>query len=163
MCAFELERKFLVTRIPENLDLGAGSEISQGYLVIAPDGSEVRLRRRGDRTLLTVKKGSGLVRREEELGIAQADFDRLWPMTEGSRIEKRRHEIPLDRGLVLELDVYQGALAGLRVAEVEFPTSDASQLFVAPDWLGPEVTDDDAYKNRRLATEGLPAGYASNS
>ncbi len=158
MSGVELERKFLVARLPAELERDAGSQISQGYLVIAEDGSEARVRRRGDRTVLTVKQGSGLVRREEEIEIPQAHFNRLWPLTEGRRIEKRRHEIALDGGLVLELDVYEGALRGLLVAEVEFPSIAAAERFVAPDWLGLEVTDDDAYKNRRLATAGLPAG-----
>ena len=156
MSGVELERKFLVTAPPAGLDRAAGSHISQGYLVIGQDGSEVRVRRRGDRTVLTVKQGSGLVRREEEIEISRADFDRLWPLTEGSRIEKRRQEIALDGGLVLELDVYKGALLGLLVAEVEFPSLAAAERFVAPDWLGTDVTGDDAYKNRRLATDGLP-------
>jgi len=155
MIGVELERKFLVASLPAGID-PVSSHISQGYLVIGRDGSEVRVRRRGDRTVLTVKQGSGLMRREVEIEISPADFDRLWPLTEGARIEKRRHEIGLGGGLVLELDVYEGALQGLLVAEVEFPDVAAAERFIAPDWLGTEVTDDDAYKNRRLATDGLP-------
>ena len=158
MNGVELERKFLVARLPAHLERDAGGQISQGYLVIGEDGSEVRIRRRGNRTMLTVKQGSGLVRREEEIRIPEADFDRLWPLTEGRRIEKRRHEIALDGGLVLELDVYGGELRGLLIAEVEFPSVEIAEGFSAPDWLGPEVTDDDSYKNRRLATAGLPPG-----
>lgn len=163
MSGAEIERKFLVAAPPAGLDRAAGSDISQAYLVIGQDGSEVRVRRRGDRTVLTVKQGSGLVRREEEIEISPADFDRLWPLTEGRRIEKRRHELPLDCGLVLELDIYEGGLRGLVVAEVEFPSVAAAERFIAPDWLGPEVTDDDAYKNRRLATDGLPPARAPDA
>lgn len=158
MCAIELERKFLVAQLPPQCRHDAGTRISQGYLVIGTGGSEVRVRRRGDHTVLTVKKGTGLVRREEEIEIPRADFERLWPLTEASRIEKRRHEIALDGELVAELDVYEGPLAGLLVAEVEFPNVEAAERFAVPEWFGPEVTEDDAYKNRRLATDGLPGG-----
>jgi CYTH domain-containing protein len=52
--------------------------------------------------------------------------------------------------------VYSGALTGLMVAEVEFPSEEAARAFVPPAWFGREVTNDSRYKNRRLATEGLP-------
>ena len=156
MNALELERKFLVAEAPDDLENYPADRILQGYLAIGEDGSEARVRRRGQRTTLTVKQGRGLTRREEEVEITRAQFDRLWPLTEGRRIEKTRHLIGLPNGLVIELDTYDGALAGLLTAEVEFPSAAAAQRFVPPDWFGPEVTNDDAYKNRRLATTGLP-------
>jgi CYTH domain-containing protein len=158
MTGVERERKFLVASLPSDLDQHRSSRIMQGYLVIGADGSEARVRRRDERTVLTIKQGSGLERREEEIEIAPGQFEQLWPLTEGRRIEKTRYEIPLSEGLVLELDVYVGVLAGLLIAEVEFPTRGAAERFAAPAWLGREVTDDDAYKNRRLAVDGLPTG-----
>ena len=85
-------------------------------------------------------------------------FERLWPLTEGRRIEKTRYEIPADDGLTIELDVYDGALAGLVVAEIEFDSEQAADAFSGPDWLGREVTEDSRYKNQRLACEGAPPG-----
>lgn len=152
----ELERKFVVTELPDDLERHPASRIVQGYLVVAEDGSEARVRRRRERTWLTVKRGSGLVRREEEVEIDSAQFDRLWPLTEGRRIEKTRYEISIGDRLVIELDVYEGALSGLLTAEVEFPSVAAAESFEPPSWLGEEVTDDDAYKNRRLAVDGSP-------
>lgn len=156
MNALELERKFLVAEAPADLERYPADRILQGYLAIGEDGTEVRVRRRGKRTSLTVKQGGGLTRREEEIEITRAQFDRLWPLTEGRRIEKTRHLIGLPRGLVIELDRYDGALAGLLVAEVEFPSAAAAHRFSPPDWFGREVTDADEYKNKRLATAGLP-------
>jgi CYTH domain-containing protein len=60
-------------------------------------------------------------------------------------------------GRLIELDVYEGALSGLMVAEVEFDDPWGATAYVAPYWFGPEVTDDPAYKNQRLAVDGLPA------
>ena len=54
----EIERKFLVERVPDGLD--AGEPIDQGYLAIADDGVEVRVRRRGEATVLTVKSGPAM-------------------------------------------------------------------------------------------------------
>lgn len=157
MNALELERKFLVDKPPDDLHHHPASRIVQGYLVIGADGSEARLRRRRDLTWLTVKRGSGLVRLEQEVEITTAQFDLLWPLTEGQRIEKTRYEIALD-GLVIELDSYEGALSGLLTAEVEFPSVAAAERFDPPSWFGEEVTNEDAYKNRRLAVDGSPSG-----
>jgi adenylate cyclase len=57
---------------------------------------------------------------------------------------------PRERGLVIELDVYGGALPGLVVAEVEFDSEQASESFVPPPWLGREVTEDAGYKDEAL-------------
>jgi adenylate cyclase len=156
MSAVEVERKFLVWEVPADLNAHPASPISQGYLAIEPDGSEVRLRRRAEHTSLTVKRGHGRVRREEEIDVTPSQFEALWPLTEGRRLEKTRYEISAGDGLTIELDVYGGALAGLVTAEVEFERRADADGYLAPPWLGPEVTDDDAYKNQRLATDGLP-------
>jgi adenylate cyclase len=155
--AIEIERKFLVTEPPGDLESHRATAIEQGYLAIADDGTEVRIRRRDGSATLTVKSGRGRSRVEEEIEIDAGRFERLWPLTDGRRIEKTRYEIPAD-GLTVELDVYAGALAGLVVAEVEFESEDAADGFAAPDWLGREVTDDARYKNQRLACEGAPPG-----
>jgi adenylate cyclase len=150
----EVERKFVVSRLP---DL-AGSEadqIEQGYLAIGPDG-EVRVRRKGERLLLTAKRGTGLSREEAEVEIDQASFEQLWALTEGRRLAKRRHVLP-HGGLRIEIDVYGGDLDGLIVAEVEFGSEEEAKDFHPPDWLGEEVTGDHRYMNETLATAGLPS------
>ena len=151
----EIERRFLVERTPE--DLPAGEPIEQGYLAIAPDGVEVRIRRRAGRSSLTVKSGPAHVRIEEELDIDDRRFEALWALTEGRRIAKVRHLVPLELGVTAELDVYAEALEGLLVAEVEFRTTEASAAFVPPDWLGREVTGDARYANQSLALAGAPS------
>lgn len=114
------------------------------------------MRRRAGEATLTVKSAGARARVEEEIEIEPERFERLWPLTEGRRIEKTRYEIALDGGATLELDVYAGALAGLVVAEVEFSSEEQAEAFAVPDWLGREVTDDPRYKNQRLALEGAP-------
>jgi adenylate cyclase len=152
----EIERKFLVRRLPARLHSYPYGEIEQGY--VALDGEvEVRIRRYGGRAFLTIKSGGYRVRLEEEFEIDPRRFRALWPLTEGRRIQKTRYLIPAAGGLRIELDVYRGPLAGLLTAEIEFDSSAAAAAFTPPAWLGAEVTDDPRYKNKRLAITGLPA------
>ena len=153
----EIERKFLVPDIPQGLNRSRATRIEQGYIAIAGDGTEVRVRRRDGETLLTVKGGSGRSRTEEEIEIDAERFERLWPLTDGRRLEKTRYVIPTGPGTEIELDVYYGPLSGLLVAEVEFESEDAAEAFEPPHWFGAEVTDDARFKNQRLASEGAPA------
>jgi CYTH domain-containing protein len=153
----EIERKFLVDTLPADLDRHPASALEQGYLAIHADGTEARIRRRDGASILTVKSGGGLVRVEEELPIDDGVFERLWPLTEGRRIEKVRHLIPAEPpAQVIELDVYCGDLDGLVVAEIEFATEADADAFVPPAWLGPDVTGDARFKNQRLALDGRP-------
>ena len=84
--------------------------------------------------MLTVKGGSGRSRTEEEWGIDVERFARLWPLTEGRRLEKTRYVMAVGDGLEIEVDVYSGALTGLSVAEVEFGTEEAADAFEPPAW-----------------------------
>jgi adenylate cyclase len=149
----EVERKFLVPRPPE-LSGTQFAEIEQGYLATG-DEQEVRLRRKDDQLLLTAKRGSGLSRDEVEVELDHQDFARLWELTDGRRLRKRRHVLSQD-GLRIEIDVYEGDLEGLVVAEIEFDSEEEATEFDPPGWLGEEVTTDHRYKNETLATKGPP-------
>ena len=65
------------------------------------------------------------------------------------------------RGATIEVDVYGGAHDGLVVAEIEFPSVAASESFAPPDWIGEEVTGDDRWSNRALASDGRVPGSPS--
>ena len=150
----EVERKFLVSE-PLDLDGTEADEIEQGYLAVGPDG-EVRVRRKGDHLLLTAKRGSGIARDEAEIQLDRAEFELLWPLTEGRRLRKRRHVIP-HGSLEIEVDVYEGELEGMIVAEIEFPSEEEARAFQPLDWLGEEVTGEARYLNESLATKGRPS------
>jgi adenylate cyclase len=153
----EIERKFLVERLPPGLEIESEHEIAQGYLAAGDD--EVRLRRRDDRHLITVKRGHGLVRDEVEVPLARESFDELWALTEGRRVEKTRLTMELD-GHLAEIDVYEGPLAGLTTVEVEFEDLESADAFAPPEWFTRELTGDEEYSNQRLALTGLPPGLA---
>jgi adenylate cyclase len=150
----ELERKFVLAERPRWLDETRSEAIEQTYLVVTDEGWELRVRRIGEGFVLTIKHGSGERRVEEEVEIAQDQFESLRALSD-SRLEKRRHYV--DHGdVTIEVDVYAGALEGLVVAEVEFESQRQADEFEPPDWLGREVTGDERYANQRLASAGLP-------
>jgi CYTH domain-containing protein len=138
------------------LDQYQHDDIRQGYVSIAEDGAEVRIRQKGDKYFQTKKSGTGKVRTEEEKEITQDEFESLWPTTEGRTVEKTRYKIPIEGGMI-ELDIYKGdRLNGLVTAEIEFKSQEDSEKFVPPDWLSNEVTTDQRYKNQSLALHGSP-------
>jgi CYTH domain-containing protein len=151
----EIERKFVVDRLPDELAAGASQHIRQGYLSIEP--AEVRLRSRGDATYeLTVKSLGGLSRTEVNLPLTAEQFEELWPLVQRS-IEKNRalHEV---EGWTAEVDVYRDKLAGLVLVEVEFRSEADAQAFTPPAWFGVEVTEDPRYRNVSLAVADEPPG-----
>ncbi len=153
--AAEIERKFLVGEVPGFALSSPDEQIEQGYLV--SDGeTEIRVRSKGGRCFLTVKKGHGGVRDETEVPISEAQFDALWPQTEGWRVTKRRHRIGLEDGLVAEMDVYGEHLEGLVTVEVEFGSEGEAGDFSPPGWFGREVTGDVSYSNQQMARTGRP-------
>lgn len=145
----EIERRFLVFDPPPFDRLG-GSSIEQGYLVFGERGGEVRIRRADERCVLTVKRGLGMLRSEVEIELYAAQFEALWPETAGRRLVKRRYAVPSPGGII-ELDVYAGSLAGLHVAEREFPSDEAAREFVPPAWCAHEITDDPRFRNWNIA------------
>lgn len=151
----EIERKFIVESLPDDIESLPHAEIEQGYLAVTKE-MEVRLRRVGHAHFLTVKRGSGLVRDEAEVPLAVEQFLLLWPFTKGSRLTKTRYYRRLD-GMTVEYDVYGGALAGLHIAEVEFSSLDDAASFRGFKGLGRDVTEDKRYANKSLASLGRPS------
>jgi CYTH domain-containing protein len=92
--------------------------------------------------------------------------------------EEERTEVPAKQGEFL-LQVSAGSLAfdrcsitlgesvvsldsfqiphGLHIVQVEFEGPEAENQFVAPSWLGAEVTGDPHFEPNAIATSGLPA------
>mgnify|MGYP002859444769 CR=1 FL=1 len=147
----EIERQFLIDTLPH---LPAKYDtIRQGYVALLP---EIRIRQVGDSEFtLTVKQGAGLVREEWETAISQQEFDslaeRLMPGTH--MIKKRRYRLLIANGLVAEVHIHEGHLAGFSYAEVEFDTVEDAAAFEPPAWFGREVTEDVRFSYGTLAQE----------
>ncbi len=149
----EIERKFLVSAVPDNLDSYNSKEIEQAYISTNPT---IRIRKSNSDYILTVK-GSGHMSREEfELLINEDQYLSLMKKAETPILEKTRYEIPIDGGYSAELDIYHGQLEGLMTVEVEFDTVDEALIFKPPSWFSIDVTNDKRYKNTALSINGIP-------
>lgn len=148
----EIERKFLVKKLPSNLNECQSRPIEQGYLAAKRDGTQVRLRKAGTRHTLAVKRGRGRTRQEWEIDLIPEQFNELWPATEGRRLTKTRYDVPFGDHTI-EVDVYEGHNKGLIVAEVEFDDEEQCRNFSSPDWFDGEISGKARYSNVRLARE----------
>lgn len=146
----EIERKYLVKELPENLEKYPCKHIEQGYLNTDP---VVRIRRTDDRYTLTYK-GSGLMVREEyNLPLNAESFLHMKDKIDGILIEKCRYLIPFEK-YTIELDIFEGELAPLQLAEVEFESESEANAFVPPAWFGEDVTFSTKYHNSTLSQRG---------
>lgn len=147
----EIERKWLVGRLPEALTQYPFRELTQAYLNFSP-AIRVRRERSGDSEHyeLTYKGSGAYARREENMPLDRASYESLLRKCEGLVIVKKRYLIPLG-AYTAELDVFEGVLRGLCLVEVEFPSEAEGAAFSAPDWFGEDVTASGKYSNAHLA------------
>ncbi|MBP5527365.1 MAG: CYTH domain-containing protein [Bacteroidales bacterium] len=148
----EIERKFLVDRLPDNLESYPHVEMEQGYLCTSPT---LRIRRAGDAFWLTVKevtanKSTAIHNREEEFRLSEETYNLLKSKCDGRMVLKTRYKIPMDN-LTAELDVFHGHHEGLRIVEVEFPSTEAADSFKSPQWFGSDISQNPHYRNSYLA------------
>lgn len=145
--SFEIERKYLIRTLPENLDAYPYHEIEQGYLCTAP---VVRIRRQDEEYYLTYKSKGLMIREEYNLPLTAESYAHLKTKIDGHLISKRRYLIPF-APYTIELDIFTSPEKGLVLAEVEFPSEEAALSFRAPDWFGEDVTNSSRYHNSNLS------------
>ena len=145
----EIERKFTIKALPENLSSYPCHLIEQAYLNTDP---VIRVRREDDTFYLTYK-GKGLLAREEyNLPLNEHAYYHLLEKADGVIISKKRYVIPIeDTSLCVELDIFEKPFAPLIIAEVEFPDKETAEAFVPLDWFSQDVTNDPAYHNSNLS------------
>ena len=153
----EIEKKFKVKQLPDNLDEYEQKHIEQGYLCVNP---VVRIRKSNDRYIFTYKSpAAGIeakntdvrINNEIEVFLTKEGYEHLKEKVDDNLIIKTRYIIPLEDGHTGELDVFGGVLEGLYFIEVEFESEDAAQNFIPPDWFGENVSDDKRYANSYLS------------
>ena len=143
----EIERKYLVKTLPENLKSYPCRFLEQGYLSTEP---VVRVRQDNDKFELTYKSKGLMVREEHNLPLTKESYEHLKAKADGRIITKKRYMIPLDN-YTIELDVFEGELAPLVLAEVEFPSEEEANAFIPPEWFGEDVTFSTKYHNSYLS------------
>lgn len=147
----EIERKFLVKDNSWRAETTEVLVLRQGYLATNPDCT-VRVRVSGSCAWLTVKgRPTGGVAPEFEYPVPMEDAALMLDMlARRPIIEKKRHIIPAQDGLVWEVDEFTGDNAGLVLAEIELKT--AGQHVPLPLWIDREVTGDIRYYNATLVS-----------
>ena len=165
----EIERKFTVRALPDNLSSLDFHLIEQAYLCTEP---VVRVRRQGESCYMTYK-GKGMLAHEEyNLPLTADSYEHLLSKSDGNIITKTRYLIPIKTPsfmsgfeptgvetatpLTVELDVFGGRFNGLVVAELEFPTVNMAQNYIPESWFLDDVTSDDRYHNSFLSNTPDP-------
>ena len=144
----EIERKYLVPKLPEHLEHYPCRIISQGYLNTDP---VVRIRQDDHKYELTYKSKGFLARQEYNLPLNREAYEHLLTKIDGRFIQKKRYMRPLPNGLTAELDVFEGDLAPLILVEVEFASEEDANSFTPPSWFGEDVTFSEKYHNSSLS------------
>lgn len=153
--AQEIERKYLV-EILGDFEPDRSRIIESAYLSVGdPEVRIARYRGQAGSYQLTVKQGKGLVREEIIFDVADKEGATLFEMST-YRVAKIRDDFRVGTSISnkskWEIDTYLGRHRGLVIAEVELPYP--TYVPDRPPFLRicAEVTEDDRFKNRRLAT-----------
>ena len=145
----EIERKFTVKELPENLNDYPCLHIEQGYLNTEP---VIRIRKQNDDYIMTYK-GKGMLAREEyNLPLTKEAYEHLKPKCDGNIISKTRYQIPYG-DLTIELDIFDAPFAPLIIAEIEFDSLETANTFLVPDWFLEDVTYDPKYYNSNMSRQ----------
>jgi CYTH domain-containing protein len=153
----EIERKYRVNVLPEDLSQYKKKNIEQGYLCHNPT---IRVRKSNVDYILTYKSKFGLapvgengpvLNNEVELPLTEEAYLTLRNKTDGNMVYKTRYLIPLGDNLVAELDLFEGILHGLIIVEVEFPDIESADQFNPPSWFGKDLSSDKRFTNYHLS------------
>ena len=144
----EIERKFLIKKLPDNLTSYKARKIEQAYLCTDP---VVRVRRDNDDYYLTYKSKGMIVREEYNFPLTKEAYGHLLAKADGNIITKTRYEIPEKDNLTIELDVFEGKFDGLLLAEVEFASEEEALGYIPPEWFGADVSNSTKYHNSTLS------------
>lgn len=144
----EIERKFLIKKLPDNLTSYKARKIEQAYLCTDP---VVRVRRDNDDYYLTYKSKGMIVREEYNLPLTKEVYGHLLAKADGNIITKTRYEIPEKDNLTIEFDVFEGKFDGLLLAEVEFASEEEALAYIPPEWFGEDVSNSTKYHNSTLS------------
>lgn len=151
----EIEKKYAIHQMPEDLEQYQYKKIEQGYLCHNPI---VRIRKSNNDYYITYKSklgivnnSSAIINNEVELPLTQEAYLTLKAKIDNNMVYKTRYLIPINKDLTVELDVFEGLLSGLVFAEVEFPDEKTADEFIVPSWFGKDLSSDKRFTNHHLS------------
>ncbi len=140
----EIERTYLLKYIPPTVKSCKFADYRDLYIPFSALHPRLRLRKRGQDYELTKKVAidelDRSVQKEMTITLDSAEYDEL-ATTRGKEIVKRRFFLPVE-GKIAEIDIFQGQLLGLVLADFEFVDNQERDNFVAPDFCLAEVTQE---------------------
>ena len=148
--AIERERRFLLDHLPEGIDLARAARIEDLYL----HGTTLRLRRVQIAECAMVWK---LTQKHSidpahsiltTIYLSAAEYDVLRALP-GDTLDKLRIRHADDQHCAV--NVFQGSLHGLILAEIEFASDEEMAGTAAPTFAAAEITEDEALTGRLLA------------
>ena len=149
----EIERKYAVNYLPENLKITNILDIEQAF-IYKDTKTIIRIRKIQDKKsddikyIYTVKTKGDIAYQKDstvanvceiESYIQEEDFNEFIKKRISSIIRKTRIVIPIENNLKVEMDIYKDELQDLITAEIEFPNEDIAKAFKKPEWLGEEL------------------------
>jgi adenylate cyclase len=157
----EIERKFLLLNDGWKRWVTRQIHIRDG-LIASSNGNKARVRiADADATIALKGRRRGPIRTEFEYAIPYPDaLEMLQTMCDGHVLNKVRHVIPY-AGSLWHVDVYEGILRGVVLAEVELQHAD--QELNLPTWIGKEVTNDPRYRKVNMRRQRMDQSGPSSS
>ena len=152
--ALEIERKFLVANDGWKTFVARSVQIRDG-LIANNNGQKARVRIADEVATIALKsrKRDFIVRDEFEYAIPLSDAEEiLRTMCDGNVLYKTRHFV-LHAGNTWQVDIYEGLLNGVVLAEIELTNAD--QTLILPDWIGAEVTSDPNFRKINMIAAHL--------
>jgi adenylate cyclase len=155
----EIERKFTINYLPDNIK--SVTKITQKH-IFKDMVCSIRVRRSinmytGEKIFThTIKARTENLEKysicELEKNITEEEYIKSRPFRGSRTIQKYRCVVPIQDGLKVEIDVFEGWLKGLIIAEVEFKSSKQAEEFKMPNWFGGPL-ENRAFSNRALSTK----------
>ena len=146
----EIERKFLVDKIPADLEKYSHKELEQGYLCREP---VVRVRREGEAYVLTYKSKGLMVREEYNLPLNKEAYEHLLKKADGTVITKTRYVIPQTKDLKIELDIFHGKHPGTDFGRSGVCFGGGSKSILSAGMVWGRITFRSQYHNSVLSME----------
>ncbi len=140
----ELERTFLLKKIPEGLKDCKSIEIFDIYIPQSAPHPILRIRKRGEVFEMTKKapiENDSSEQEERTISLSKEELSELSTL-EGKRLRKIRYFYPINNRTA-EIDIYLDNLEGLATADFEFKTVEEKTNFVMPNFCLAEVTQEE--------------------
>jgi len=139
----ELERTFLLKKIPEGLKDCKSIEVFDIYIPQSAHHPILRIRKRGDVFEMTKKspiENDSSEQEEQTIPLSKEEFSELSTLG-GKKLRKIRYFYPTNNRTA-EIDIYLDDLEGLAIVDFEFDSSEEKAEFKMPDFCLADVTQE---------------------